>query len=124
MILPLAAVEVPLVADEQGGLRVRGTRVLLERVVRAFENGATPEGIVQCYDTLQLADVYSVLSWYLQRREEVHEYLRRRNLDAANIRSTIEAQLPDQSALREKLLARRNAPQHDLAGSIDAPPAK
>ena len=58
-------VAVPLFDDGQGGLRVTGTRVLLERIVHAFEDGATPEGIVQSYDTLQLADVYAVLAWYL-----------------------------------------------------------
>ncbi|WP_425613938.1 DUF433 domain-containing protein [Anatilimnocola sp. NA78] len=124
MILPLAAVEVPLVGDEQGGLRVRGTRVLLERIVRGFENGATPEGIVQSYDTLQLADVYAVLSWYLQHPEAVQEYLRRRELEAENDRCTIEAQLPGQSALRAKLLARRNEHQNDVSGAAHAPPAE
>ncbi len=108
MILPLAAVEVPLVADANGGLRMAGTRVLLERIVRAFENGATPEGIMQSYDTLELADVYAVLSWYLHHRDEVQEYLRRRELDAENIRRIIEARQPGQASLRARLLARRN----------------
>jgi uncharacterized protein (DUF433 family) len=110
MILPLAAVEVPLVSDEQGGLRIRGTRVLLERVVHAFDNGATPEGIVQSYDTLQLADVYAVLSWYLKHRDEVHEYLQMREQDAESIRQSIETKLPEQAALRARLLARQSQP--------------
>ena len=46
MNMPIQAVEVPLFDDGQGGLRVTGTRVLLERIVHAFEDGATPEGIV------------------------------------------------------------------------------
>ena len=111
MILPLAAVEVPLVSDGQGGLRVGGTRVLLERVIRAFENGATPEGIVQSYDTLQLPDVYAVLSWYLKHQAEVHEYLRLREQDAENIRQSIEARQPDLAALRARLMARRTQPR-------------
>ena len=47
MIMPIQAVAIPLFEDGQGGLRVTGTRVLLERIVHAFEDGATPEGIVQ-----------------------------------------------------------------------------
>src|SRR5438045_4091117 len=71
MNMPIQPVQIPLFDDGQGGLRVSGTRVLLERIVHAFEDGATPEGIVQSYDTLQLADVYAVLTWYLQHKGDV-----------------------------------------------------
>jgi uncharacterized protein (DUF433 family) len=107
MIMPIQAVTVPLFDDEQGGLRVTGTRVLLERIVYAFEDGATPEGIVQSYDTLQLADVYAVLSWYLHHKEEVQDYLRKRSEQADTIRRTIEAKQPDRAELRARLMARR-----------------
>jgi uncharacterized protein (DUF433 family) len=76
--MPIQAVAVPLLDDGQGGLHVTGTRVLLERIVHAFEDGATPEGIVQSYDTLQLADVYAVLTWYLRNKAEVEHHLRKR----------------------------------------------
>jgi uncharacterized protein (DUF433 family) len=107
MNMPIESVAVPLFDDGQGGLRVTGTRVLLERIVHAFEDGATPEGIVQSYDTLQLADVYAVLSWYLQHKAEVEDYLRRREKEAEVIRRTIEAKQPDRAELRARLMARR-----------------
>jgi uncharacterized protein (DUF433 family) len=59
---------------------------LLERIIHASEDGATPEGIVQSYDTLQLADVYAVLSWYLRHKGEVEDYLRKRAEEAETIR--------------------------------------
>src|SRR5476649_401928 len=74
MNMPIEAVEVPLFDDGQGGLRVTGTRILLERIVHAFEDGATAEGIVQSYDTLHLPDVYAVLTWYLRHKAEVADY--------------------------------------------------
>src|SRR5438105_12397424 len=107
MNMPIQTVPVPLFDDGQSGLRVTGTRVLLERIVHAFEIGATPEGIVQSYDTLQLADVYAVLAWYLRHRAEVQEYLRKRAEDAEAIRRTIEAKQPDRAELRARLMARR-----------------
>jgi uncharacterized protein (DUF433 family) len=107
MNMPIEPVAVPLFEDQQGGLRVTGTRVLLERIVHAFEDGATPEGIVQSYDTLQLADVYAVLTWYLQHKTEVEDYLRKRAEEAESIRRTIEAKQPDRAELRARLLARR-----------------
>jgi uncharacterized protein (DUF433 family) len=59
------SVAVPLREDPQGVFRVGKSRVLLELVIRAFQAGATPEAIVQSYDTLKLPDVYAVVSYYL-----------------------------------------------------------
>jgi uncharacterized protein (DUF433 family) len=107
MNLPIKAVEVPLFDDGQGGLRVTGTRVLLERIIHAFEDGATPEGIVYSYDTLQLADVYAVLTWYLRHKTEVQQYLDNRTSGAEAIRKDIEGRQPDRIELRARLMARR-----------------
>lgn len=104
MNMPIQAVAVPLFDDGQGGLRVTGTRVLLERIIHAFEDGATPEGIVQSYDTLQLADVYAVLTWYLRHKVDVEHYLRTRTEEAEVIRQTIEAKQPDMGDLRARLM--------------------
>src|SRR5437660_12587596 len=103
MNMPIQAVPIPLFGDEQGGLRVIGTRVLLERIVHAFEDGATPQGIVQSYDTLRLADVYAVLTWYLRNKAEVERYLSKRAEEAKAIRRTIEAKQPDRAELRARL---------------------
>jgi uncharacterized protein (DUF433 family) len=65
----------PLREDSAGALRVGDSRVLLELVVRAFQDGATPETIVQRYATLALADVYAVIAYYLRHRTEIEEYL-------------------------------------------------
>ena len=47
----------PLYGDSLEGIRIGNSRVLLELVVRAFENGATPESIAQRYSTVTLAEV-------------------------------------------------------------------
>jgi uncharacterized protein (DUF433 family) len=107
MSIPIQNVVVPLFDDGDGGLRVTGTRVLLERIVHAFEDGATPEGIAQSYDTVQLDDVYAVLTWYLRHKAEVEAYLHVRANAAEKIRQTIEAKQPDRGALRNRLMMRR-----------------
>ena len=58
----------PLNEDATGALPVGNSRVLLEIVVRAFQDGATPETIMQRYSTLALHDVYAVLAYYLRIR--------------------------------------------------------
>src|ERR1700675_4896672 len=58
---------VPLREEPAGVFRVGKSRVLLELVIRAFQRGETPEGIVQSYDTLSLPDVYAVVGYYLAK---------------------------------------------------------
>src|SRR5437016_6295480 len=67
---------VPLDAGPDGIIRLRGTRVTLESVVEAFQEGSTPEEIAQQYPTLSLADIYSVLGYYLGHQQAVAAYLR------------------------------------------------
>jgi len=106
MELPLAAETLPLHKAPDGVIRVAGTRVTLDTVIAAFEQGATAEEIAEAYDVLKLADVYSVLGYYLRNRTELDEYLRRREEEAARIRAIWEARC-NPVGLRERLLARR-----------------
>ena len=97
---------VPLREEPSGVLRVGKSRVLLELVLHAFKAGATPEAIVQSYDTLNLADVYAVASRYLAAPGPFEEYLRIREEVAAESRRKIEELQGPQSNLRAILLAR------------------
>jgi uncharacterized protein (DUF433 family) len=99
----------PLREDATGALRVGDSRVLLELVIRAFQDGATPETIVQRYSTLALADVYAVIAYYLRHQAEVEEYLVQREQQAEAMRQRIESKQGDLSEIRARLLARRQA---------------
>lgn len=94
--------------DEDGVVRVGQTRVTLDTVIGAFKNGSAPEEIVMNYPTLQLKDVYAVITYYLWHRADVEAYLDRRRQEATEIRNKIEAELPPEN-IRERLLARRQA---------------
>ena len=52
----------PLRQDDSGAVRIGTTQVLLELVIRAFEDGATPESIVQRYPSTTLGDIYAVIA--------------------------------------------------------------
>ncbi len=62
MSLVIVDEPIPLETDADGVVRVGGTRVTLDTVVAAFNEGATAEEIVSQYPTLHLADVYAVIS--------------------------------------------------------------
>ena len=98
----------PLSRDKGGPIRVGGTRVTLDTVVGAWEDGATAEEIAQRYDALALADIHAALSYYLRHREEVQDYLaiRRQTAAAAQIEN---GRLFPPEAFRARLLARMDA---------------
>ena len=96
----------PLREEADGALRVGDSRVLLEMVIHAFEDGATAETIVQRFPSLKLPDVYSVIAYYLRHRGEVNDYLRGREEMAQQIKERIEGQ-QDLKAIRERLQIKR-----------------
>jgi uncharacterized protein (DUF433 family) len=102
----LVATPPPLRLDESGTLRVGKTRVTLDTVIHVYEDGASPEEIVQEFDTLSLADVYGVISYYLRHREEVQAYLEQRQQEAEEMRRFWQARCPT-TGLKERLLERR-----------------
>src|ERR1700749_2943914 len=93
--------------DATGALRVGDSQVLLELVIRAFQDGATPETIVQRYSTLALADVYAVIAYYLRHRSEVESYLARGERIACELQRELESKQTDLSEIRARLLKRR-----------------
>jgi uncharacterized protein (DUF433 family) len=97
----------PLRVDEHGAVRVGDSQVLLDIVIREFNNGAEPEAIARGYPTLDLADVYGVIAYYLRHRTEIDDYIRARREEAEKLRQEIEAQQPGRAELRAKLLARK-----------------
>ena len=83
------------------------TRVLLELVILAFQQGETPEGIVDSYPSLQLADVYAIVTYYLTHRSQINAYMRQADTQAEQIQREIEADYsPEVLALRARLRAR------------------
>jgi uncharacterized protein (DUF433 family) len=103
----------PLRVDEGGAVRVGKSRVSLDLVIEQYEHGMTPEEMVRAYDTLVLADIHSVIAYYLRHRDEVRAYLKRRAEEAEALQAKIESERPRVAA--EELLARRSAREKDHA---------
>ena len=99
----LKADPIPIREESDGSFRVGETRVLLEMVIDAFEDGATPETIVQSYSSLRLSDVYAVISHYLNHREEIVEYIQLREQRASEIAAKIAATQRDLTDIRRRL---------------------
>ena len=58
-------------------IRIAGTRVNIETVVRDYLEGAGPEEIIFRYPTLSLEQVHAAILYYLANRKETEAYLER-----------------------------------------------
>jgi uncharacterized protein (DUF433 family) len=105
MTLAIVAEPAPLTANEDGVILVGKTRVTLDTVVAAFLEGATAEEIVEQYPSLQLADVYSVIGYYLRHKTEVDAYRKIRQERAAQVRQENERRF-NPVGIRDRLMAR------------------
>ncbi|MBS0149290.1 MAG: DUF433 domain-containing protein [Nitrospira sp.] len=100
-----------LVHLPEGVIRVAGTRVSLESVVQFFQDGSTPEEICLDYPSLDLARVYSVLAYYLTRRDSIDAYLLAQRQSAATTRQELQARhSPFLAEVRRRFTARRALP--------------
>ena len=65
----------PYIEERNGGLYVAGTGVSLDSVVIRFQQGASPNKIVQSFPTLRLSQVYGVIAYYLENETAIDEYV-------------------------------------------------
>jgi len=56
-------------------IRIAGTRVGIETVLRDYGEGASPEEIVLRYPTLSLEQVHATITYYLANQEKLEAYL-------------------------------------------------
>ncbi len=95
---------VPLRVDQDGTIRVSGTRVPLDTVIARYHQGDTPETIQSSFDVLPLNDIYAVIAYYLGNRDELDAYFKRREEEGERIRQEIEASYtPEQRVRHERL---------------------
>lgn len=106
MTLTVIAETPPLHTDDNGVVRVGKTRVTLDTVIAVFNQGATAEEIVHRYPSLNLAQVYATIGYYLNHQSEVEAYLQQRQKQAEQIRQINQSRF-DSSSLRDRLLARQ-----------------
>jgi uncharacterized protein (DUF433 family) len=98
----------PLHEEATGAVRVGNSRVLLETVIRAFQDGASPESIVNRYSTLSLADVYHTIGYYLRHQDAVEAYLSQREQLAEAVQQRLSNIQPDLSGIRARLLSQQH----------------
>ena len=105
-MLTIIAEQPPLTPNADGVIMVGKTRVPLDTIVWAFNDGATPEVIARQYPAVTLAEVYAVVGYYLNHKADVDAYVQAGEEIAEQVRAEVEARFPPEG-IRERLLARR-----------------
>lgn len=85
-------------------IRLKGHRIGLDDIVEHYLDGYTPEEIVAYYGTLRPVEVYATITYYLQNRKEVDDYLVRVKAWREQHRQEIAAQEPTPALLRVRAL--------------------
>jgi uncharacterized protein (DUF433 family) len=62
------------VEQRDGGYYVAGTRVSLDSIVECFREGLSPEAILGEFETLNLAQVFGAITFYLENQASVDAY--------------------------------------------------
>jgi uncharacterized protein (DUF433 family) len=101
--MTLPTVSVPISEDEYGAIRVANTRVTLDVIVAAYQNSDSPEQIQEGFPSLKLADIYAVITYYLNHQDAVDAYLHQRDEQAKQTHAEIESKRPDMFRLQKQL---------------------
>ena len=106
--------ETPIAWDEHGVPRVAHTRVHLLYVLRCYKQGERPEEIVRQFPSLELADVYAVIAYYLRNREEMDEFHRDAEKEEERAVAEMQARNPDPGFL-DRIYARAESQRKNQA---------
>jgi uncharacterized protein (DUF433 family) len=93
--------------DEDGTIRVSGTRVTLDTVIACYHQGDSPEDIHKGFDVLPLKDIRAVFLYYVEKRVEIDFYLAQREREAEIIRKQIESTYSAEQRERHQQLLQR-----------------
>ena len=62
------------VEERSGGYYVSGTRISLDSIVQCFNEGLSPEAILEEFETLTLAQVFGAIAFYLEAQPAIDAY--------------------------------------------------
>jgi uncharacterized protein (DUF433 family) len=96
----------PLRLDEDGTIRISGSRISLEAIIQQFKLGATAEQIQEDFPSLTLREIYGAIYYYLNHTEAVEKYIKEQESAAEETRRFLDEHLPT-GTLRERIRARR-----------------
>jgi uncharacterized protein (DUF433 family) len=88
-----------------GTIRIGNTRVSLETIIDSYRLGKSPEEIQAGFPSVDLADIYGTIAYYLKNRIAVEQYLAQQEADSQRILAEL-AEATGNAEKRKALLER------------------
>lgn len=63
------------IEQRHGGYYLAGTRISLDSVVYSFNQGQSPEAILDDFPSLKRAQIYGAIAFYLDHQAEIDKHL-------------------------------------------------
>ena len=103
----------PAIEGRDGGYYITQSSVSFAAVILRFKEGLSPEAIRrECFPSLPLVKIYSAISFYLNHREQVENYLKQLRQEEDELQQQLLTRHPEfiktAEGLRERISA---APQ-------------
>jgi uncharacterized protein (DUF433 family) len=75
------------IEETEQGYWLKGTRISLDSIILAFQDGLSPETIAtDCFPTLTLEQVYGAITYYLAHQEKMNLYLQKSDKEWSQLR--------------------------------------
>ena len=100
----------PSVEERNGSYYITQSPITLEAVILRFKEGLSPETIRRdCFPSLPLASIYSVISFYLNNQAQVESYLKQVRSETDDLQEQLLADHPESIKTAEELRERIGA---------------
>ena len=75
------------IEQRHGGYYIAGTRISLDSVVYSFNQGQSPEAILEDFPLLKRSQIYGAIAFYLDHQADIDKYLEdgKREFEASGI---------------------------------------
>jgi uncharacterized protein (DUF433 family) len=97
-----------LTGDADGDIYLKGHRIGLQDVVHFYNEGYSPEQLLEAFPTLSLALIHKIVAFYLENRAEVDAYVSQHEAEMERQRAGA-VRGPDAAELRRRLEAKAAA---------------
>ena len=92
---------IPLTLWKDGTIRVKGSRLLIDMIVNAHNRGECPEAIAEAFPSATVAEIYSIIAYYLNNKSKIDKYLMKREKEAEEIWKKIESDPKHKARIEE-----------------------
>lgn len=97
----------PSIEERNGSYYITQSPITLEAVILRFKEGLSPETIRRdCFPSLSLASIYSVISFYLNNQTQVEGYLKQVRSEEDELQQRLLADHPESIKTAEELRER------------------